>query len=216
MAARFSRTGIRKALPVSGELHLSGPGLTTLVTSLARLANSAPIADFAVIGGLAVLARLEGAHRVTDDLDTVATQHGDEPTVVTAVMNAEGVDGYLDGTKIDCIAVGDTSAAELHEEQLPDAEEDRVFVLAHRWALDTAEELVVTAGGGSTSLHVRCQFASPAGLVAMKRQCAPRRRAARVHKAGGDYLDIFRLSSHPALTRPIALSFRTAPHDLGG
>jgi hypothetical protein len=30
-----------------------------------------------VIGGLAVLARLQGAHRVTYDLDTVATQHGD-------------------------------------------------------------------------------------------------------------------------------------------
>jgi hypothetical protein len=56
-----------------------------------------------VIGGLAVLARLEGAHRVTDDLDTVATQHGDEPTAVEAVVAADGVDGLLGGTKIDAL-----------------------------------------------------------------------------------------------------------------
>jgi hypothetical protein len=50
----------------------------------------------------------------------------------------------------------------------------------------------------------------------MKLQCAPRRRAARAHKAGGDYLDAFRLVWHPALTRPMAMALRTAPHDLGG
>ena len=97
---------------MSGELRLEGPRITTLVTSLAALAEGAPTTEFAVIGGLAVLARLEGAHRVTDDLDTVATQHGDEPTAVEAVVAADGVDGLLGGTKIDCIAVGDVPAAE--------------------------------------------------------------------------------------------------------
>lgn len=70
---------------MSGELRLEGPGIGTLVASLAALTESAPSADFAVIGGLAVLG---GAHRVTDDLDTVATQHGDEPTVLEAVVAA--------------------------------------------------------------------------------------------------------------------------------
>jgi hypothetical protein len=55
----------------------------------------------------------------------------------------------------------------------------------------------------------------PGNLVAMKLQSAPRRRAARAHKAGGDYLDLFRLVSHPAMTRPIAVSMSGAPHDLG-
>ncbi len=73
---------------MSGDLRLEGPGIGNVVASLAALTESAPSAEFAVIGGLAVLARLGGAHRVTDDLDTVATQHGDEPTVVEAVIVA--------------------------------------------------------------------------------------------------------------------------------
>lgn len=201
---------------MSGEIRLEGSTITTLVASLAALTKGVPTAEFAVIGGLAVMARLHGAHRVTDDLDTVATQRGDQPTAVEGVVAADGVDGLLGGTKIDCIAVGDVPARELSPEHLPDAEGDRIFVLAHRWALDTAEELTLVAEqGGSIVAQVRCQFASPASLVAMKLQSAPRRRAARAHKAGGDYLDLFRLTSHPAMTRPIALALSEAPHDLG-
>ncbi len=201
---------------MSGELRLEGPGISNLVASLVTLTESASTAEFAVIGGLAVLARLEGAHRVTDDLDTVATQHGDEPTVVEAVIAAQGVDGLLKGTKVDCIAVGDIPAAELSAEHLPDAEDDRIFVLAHRWALDTADELTLVAGAiGTIAAQVRCRFAAPASLVAMKLQSAPRRRGARADKAGGDYLDLFRLVSHPAMTRSIAVSLCEAPHDLG-
>lgn len=201
---------------MSGELRLEGLGIGNLVASLAALTESAPSADFAVIGGLAVLARLGGAHRVTDDLDTVATQHGDEPTVVEAVIAAQGIDGALKGTKVDCIAVGDVPAAELSAEHLPDVEEDRIFVLAHRWALDTADELTLVAEtDGTIVARARCRFAAPASLVAMKLQSAPRRRGSRAAKAGGDYLDLFRLVSHPAMTRSIAISLRAAPHDLG-
>jgi hypothetical protein len=89
-----------------------------LVTSLAALAEAVPIGEFAVIGGLAVLARLQGAHRVTYDLDTVATQHGDELTAVETVISTEGVDGLLLGTKIDCIAVGDVPAADISPDLL--------------------------------------------------------------------------------------------------
>ena len=201
---------------MSGELRLEGSGIGNLVASLAALTESASSAEFAVIGGLAVLARLGGAHRVTDDLDTVATQHGDEPTVVEAVVAAQGIDGSLKGTKVDCIAVGDVPAAELSVEQLPDVEEDRIFVLAHRWALDTADELTLVAeADGTIVAQVRCRFATPASLVAMKLQSGPRRKGAREDKAGGDYLDLFRLVSHPAVTRSIAICLRAAPHDLG-
>jgi len=74
---------------VSGELHLANSGVAPLVTSLAALAEAVPIGEFAVIGGLAVLARLQGAHRVTYDLDTVATQHGDELTAVETVISVK-------------------------------------------------------------------------------------------------------------------------------
>jgi hypothetical protein len=59
-------------------------------------------------------------YRVTDDLDTVASRRVNEPTVVTAVIEAEGIDG-LGGTKIDGVAVGDTSAVGLEPAPLPDA-----------------------------------------------------------------------------------------------
>jgi hypothetical protein len=187
-----------------------------LVASLAALAEAVPIGEFAVIGGLAVLARLQGAHRVTYDLDTVATQHGDELTAVETVISTDGVDGLLLGTKIDCIAVGDVPATDIPPDFLPEGEADRIFILAHRWALDTAEDLrLIAEEGGEVVAEARCRIATPASLVAMKLQSAPKRRAARAEKAGGDYLDLFRLTSHPEMTRAIAEALRHAPHDLG-
>jgi hypothetical protein len=118
---------------VSGELRLANSGVAQPVTSLAALAEAVPIAEFAVIGGLAVLARLQGAHRVTYDLDTVATQHGDDLTAVETVIGTDGVDGLLLGTKIDCLAVGDVPARDIPPDLLPEVEADRIFVLAHRW-----------------------------------------------------------------------------------
>jgi len=84
------------------------------------------------------------------------------------------------------------------------------------WALDTAEDLTLIAEeGGELVAEARCRIAAPASLVAMKLQSAPKRRAARAEKAGGDYLDLFRLTSHPDMTRAIAEALRQAPHDLG-
>jgi hypothetical protein len=187
--------------------------MVRLVRSLAVVTNQVPLDDFAVIGGLAVMVRLESAHRATDDLDTVASQHGDEPTAVDVVVAADP--DALEGTKVDCIAVGDTPAVDLSPGDLPEDELDRAFILAHRWALDTADTIVVHAENDSTEATVSCRFASPASLVAMKLQSAPRRRAQRAHKAGGDLFDIFRLVSHPSLTRPMATALHHAPHDLG-
>jgi hypothetical protein len=75
-----------------------------------------------------------------DGFDTVATQHGDEPTVVESAVAEEGVDGLLNGMKIDCIAVGDIPAAELPADCLPDAEDGLIFVVVRHFALDNAEE----------------------------------------------------------------------------
>jgi hypothetical protein len=52
---------------VSGKLRLANSSVAPLVISLAALAEAVPIGEFSVIGGLAVLARLQGAHRVTYD-----------------------------------------------------------------------------------------------------------------------------------------------------
>lgn len=151
---------------MSGELHLADSGVAPLVESLAALAESVSTGEFAVIGGLAVLARLEGSHRVTYDLDTVVTQHGDEPSAAETVIRTDGVDGLLLGTKIDCIAVGDVPASDIPPDQLPEAETDRIFVLAHRWALDTAEDFTLTAEeDGILVARARGRIAAPASLA---------------------------------------------------
>jgi hypothetical protein len=124
--------------------------------------------------------------------------------------------GSILGIKVDAIAVGDRPAADFAASELPIEAADRMFVLAHRWALDTGRELTLFASTpDGLTRRAHCRFASPASIVTMKLQAAPRRRAERAPKAGGDYFDIFRLVSHPALTKPIAEMLRTAPHDLG-
>lgn len=199
---------------MSGEIDLGrDERIVALVRALAALVNQVPVAEFAVIGGLAVLTALEGAHRVTNDVDTVAEQHGDNPTIVEIALTKPGADfGEL---KIDCIPVGDTAAAGLVESDLPDDKLDRAFILGHRWAFDTAQAATLRAGGKDEATAVTCRFAPPASIVSMKLQSAPRRRTERAHKAGGDYFDLYRLLSHPSLVRPIAQAFRHAPHDLG-
>jgi hypothetical protein len=162
---------------VSGELRISAsPVVTRLVRALEVLAQQVPTREFAVIGGLAVMVRLEGAHRVTDDLDTVATQHGDDPITVEVVI---GTEGTIEGTRVDCIGVGDVPAAELPLANLPDDALDRAFVLSHRWALDTAENQVLHADYLGASATVTCRFANAGALVAMKLQSAPRREGQR-------------------------------------
>lgn len=199
---------------MSGEIDLgSDAQIVSLVSALAALVEQVPVAEFAVIGGLAVLAALEGAHRVTNDVDTVAEQHGDNPTVVEIALAKPG--GRFGGLKIDCIPVGDTAAASLVESELPEDELDRAFILGHRWAFDSAQVATLVAGPKDDARSVTCRFAAPATIVSMKLQSAPRRRAERTHKAGGDYFDIFRVLSHPSLVRPVAEAFRDAPHDLG-
>lgn len=115
---------------MSGETDLGrDEQVAALVAALASLVDEVPAERFAVIGGVAVLAALQGAHRVTDDVDTVAEQHGDAPTVIEVAMS-----GSTSSLKIDCIAVGDTPASGLPVAGLPADELDRAYVLAHRWA----------------------------------------------------------------------------------
>jgi hypothetical protein len=63
---------------------------------------------------------------------------------------------------------------------------------------------------------VTCPAASPASLVTMKLQSAPRRTIARIDKAANDYLDLYRLLSNAELAPAIASDLIAhAPHDLG-
>lgn len=207
---------------MSGDVLLSDDGgvATRLVVALRTLTARVTPGSFALIGGLAVMTRLKSVHRATDDIDGVCEQLGHEPSDVAIVLGESGQTGVrrlIDGVKIDHIDVSDTPAADIAAAELPDDEWDRAFVLAHRWALDSATAATIgVVRERKIVAAVTCLAASPASLVTMKLQSAPRRSAARVQKAANDYLDLERLLSNAELVPDIAQHLAMeAPHDLG-
>ena len=207
---------------VSGEIDLSGPrggGWTArFVEALALLVDHVDHATFAVIGGLAVMCRLPGgAYRATDDIDTAAERGaGEEHSHLYVLTNTPRPMRGI-AARIDCIEVGDTAASDLHSDDMPDDPSARAFVLAHRWAFDTATSLALSAtleDGSSVAATVR--VASPAALVAMKLVSAPGRPGAQAGKRASDLADLFSLTSYPDLARAIAVQLAAAPHGLGG
>jgi len=207
---------------VSGEVCLLDENGETrrLLRALERLVASVSPEHFALIGGLAVMARLGRAHRATQDIDTAVDQKGAIPSELDVVIDA-GASTETGSTRrrvnVDSIEVGDTPAADLDPEDLPEEEFPRAFVLSHRWAFDTASELTLRClqRQGPDTI-VACRVATPAALVAMKLQSAPRRPPARVQKAANDYLDLALLLSNLVLLPQIVAGLAESPHGLGG
>lgn len=173
---------------MSGEppfVELAASGDTErLVAALARLTEGGP--RFALVGGVAVVARLAEVHRATSDLDAVSDDtHFLE--AVLALPTAAFAHGELtiDGVKIDTIPVEivDWSAIAAVEGPL-----DRLFAAGHLWAMQNASPLRLRAGTASALVRV----ASPSGLLATKLHafCSSRRDA---RKRGSDAWDVFRL-----------------------
>ncbi len=207
---------------MSGEVRLADESgmASRLVAALAELTDRVEHGTFALVGGLAVMARLRQVHRATEDIDGVSQQVGDDPSAVAIVLGETGPDHKprpIAGVKVDHIDVGSVPAAEIPVEDLPEMEWDRAFILAHRWRLDSATPATVTAvRQGEVTATVTCLVVSPASLVTMKLQSASRRPQSRVHKAANDYLDLFRFISDGELGAALAADLLSrAPHDLG-
>jgi len=120
---------------VSGEPHIvlvaDAPGtMADLIEHLAEV-DRAGLTDWALIGGLAVMARLAEGHRPTGDIDMLSRQT-DPPAKATLlrIASKETSTGIRleDGTKIDVIEV----APVLVLEDLAESNErPRMFALAH-------------------------------------------------------------------------------------
>ena len=143
----------------------SGQGnAARLVQATARLAE-AHLGPHALIGGLAVMCRLAAVHRATQDVDAVAeTTAPTAVEVLTSSIGAPDASGpnrvLVDGVRIDVI---DTES--LRYEDLDGIDlDDRLFVVSHRWALETATGTELVTGEATASIRV----ATPAALVAMK------------------------------------------------
>lgn len=154
--------------------------------AVARLAELAPVLPpFAIIGGLAVIARLGQAHRATNDADTVSDdQVGLVDVLVARGLERQGDSVLLDGDlKLDVIDVSE-------------GDPDYVPYLTHRFAFDTRTELelIVRTPLGQSDVTASVSVARASALVAIKlgigegvgRQRDPR-------KVGSDAFDIARL-----------------------
>lgn len=141
---------------MSGEpvaLLVSQPSgtLVALVRALAEL-ESAGLPRHALIGGVAVMVRLSQSHRATQDLDEVV-----EPSLPTAAVLIAGPGAVehraetAGGVRVDLISVGDRDLRSLQASDLPDQDDERLFALAHDFALRSAEPAlirVIDRGGG--------------------------------------------------------------------
>jgi len=173
---------------------LFGPAMVGLVQAVAAL-SEAGIARYAVVGGVAVSARLGQAHRATTDVDAVVdvTVPPDAVEALLALPGAETVPRVphrvlIHGTQLELLQAGPVDDADL--EGL--SKKDSMFVAAHSWALDTATLLTITAGS-DPRIIAHAPFASPGALLAMKLGAIEGRLVRGAPKRGGDAWDIYRL-----------------------
>jgi hypothetical protein len=192
--------------------------MADLIEHLAEVSR-AGLSDWALIGGLAVMARLAESHRPTGDIDMLSRQT-DPPAKATLlrIASEETTTGVRlkDGTKIDIIEV----APVLVLEDLPESnEQQKLFALAHWWMADTAEVVVLTLVDRDDDERVRARLelrlARSAALVAAKLQSIPTRRGTTEGKRESDAYDVYRLLQADRGAREIPNALATAPGELG-
>lgn len=165
-----------------------------LVRAVAALSDSG-IARYAVVGGIAVTARLGHAHRATSDIDAVVDESvpPDAVTALLALPHTEVVPAtahrvLVHGTKVEFLPVAPLQTPDL--DGLPPKQ--ALFAAAHWWALDTATPIRLIASADDTVVAT-APFATPAALVAMKLHAIQDRGATSTLKRAGDAWDVYRL-----------------------
>jgi hypothetical protein len=206
-------SGFEGALPV----QLPGAAMRALVRAVARM-SEADLGRWAVIGGVAVAARLGQAHRVTADVDTVVDQ--DRLPAAIAVLRAlpsataDPAGGphrlLLEGTKVEVIEVGQLPPGEDLDEL---TDRQRLFIVSHSWALETATPLAVASTGPDAATAV-APFATAAALVAMKLHAIQDRSGDSQAKRAGDAWDLHQLLTLHNPSGAIAAALREAPDAL--
>jgi hypothetical protein len=141
------------------------------------------------------MARLGERHRVTVDVDTVYLGAGGGAGLGRTLIAAGGVP-MGDGVEFHGVEVDTIEVTEMPEARLPDDLYLRSFVLAHRWALDTATRMriVVAPADGAPAASTVIATATAPALIATKLSSFPTRREGnRQHKQISDLHDLYRL-----------------------
>ena len=119
----------------------------------------------------------------------------------------------LDGVEVDLVA---TEPLPVDAADLPDDEGPRNFVLAHRWALESASQLSIAVADrfGSTVTRADLMAAEPPALLACKFGALAGRPSARQSKRESDARDILELARVLMRDRLLSERYATAPFDL--
>lgn len=166
----------------------SGPLLAVVRTVL-----TGDVPDAALIGGLAVTARVASTtgYRATNDVDFVSADET-PPTFLEVLTARHEVEApiVIDGIKVDIIPTYEISADDLVD--IDDG--PRLFVASHRWALETAEAVTLTCATAAGTTTVDTRLATPAALIAAKSHAVGHARSQRrATKHASDLLDLYRL-----------------------
>lgn len=201
-------SGSAQAAPT---VALYGPMMASIIAAIPITARDTG-RSVIVIGGLAVLCRLSTPYRATTDLDTVsrrqAGQVGQLELLVAAGATLSGPAGAQVATPLGSVQVDVLEVSDADLEPLPEDATDRLHVLAHAWAAQTATPVHLVADGVEP---VTALVAQPAALVAMKLLSVMNRGAA---KEETDLLDIVRLVTDPATAASVIEGLRSADSQL--
>jgi len=181
---------------------VSGSSATPVVdlvgTSMSALVHAIPSIvertkrEVVLIGGLAVMCRLNQPYRVTTDLDTVNRRGDSEPPQLELLLASgaepSGISGALVHTPAGDVQVDVLEVTDADLNALPNDPTDRLHVLAHAWAASSASLMIIRA---NDMPDLEVAVAEPGPLIAMKLQSIMNRGAT---KEGTDLLDIIRLS----------------------
>lgn len=183
------------------EVRLEGSVFGSLVEAISNV-ESAFGDRPRVVGGVAVSCRLSVPHRATLDLDVVRMRSTRDEPALEVLIRATG------GTRVEDIGVivqtgeGDARVDVIEIVEADDVggienENDRLYLMSHQWAYETATEVSIVIDGedGDPERRVLALVAEPGPLVAMKLQALVTRSRA---KEGTDLLDIVRLLTDPA------------------
>ncbi len=194
MAARSSGTGAHPN--VSGEplVLLPGEAMVRLVCAAAKIAG-ANLGSYAIIGGVAVSARLGQAHRATADIDAVVDDLT-PPPAIEALLDVPGAHAdptgahrvLIDGIKVEIQGTEPFAAADI--EGLTD--QQILYIGAHRYALESATGVTLVAE--VDRVRATLPVATPGALVAMKLHAIEDRRSGGgLDKRAGDAWDLYRI-----------------------
>jgi hypothetical protein len=174
--------GVVSGEPTPETAYLVGPKMVSLVGAIPRVQEllNQPV----IVGGLAVMSRLDNAYRTTEDLDALRRR---------ADGSASGLEVLRDAGALDLNEVGGSLPTErgmvrVDVLEARDGDTDRTFTdptdrleaMAHRWTLDTATPMTIHASNVDVpasrqatqisvdETHAVALVARPGPLVAMK------------------------------------------------